>query len=172
MFVGCAVILLVSCGTPNGPTIRLPTPVSVPNVTPTTCTYRGDLPDPQCTPGIANPNVTQANIGSTICKSGWTATIRPSVSYTEPLKLKSMRAYGVASEPASNFEFDHLISLELGGDPANPKNLWPERGNPNAKDRIENLANKAVCTGRMPLADVQQQIATDWTALGRALGVI
>lgn len=171
MFIGCAAILLVGCSAPNGPAIRLPTPVSVPNVTPTTCTYHGELPDPQCTPGIVNPNVTQANIGSTICKSGWTATIRPPVSYTEPLKLKSMRAYGVVNESASNFEFDHLISLELGGDPTDPKNLWPERGNPNPKDRIENLANKVVCAGRMPLADAQQQIASDWIALGNALGI-
>ncbi|MGW4529241.1 hypothetical protein [Amycolatopsis sp. NPDC004378] len=35
------------------------------------------LPDPACTPGALNPDVTQASIGSTICVSGWTATIRP-----------------------------------------------------------------------------------------------
>ncbi len=36
------------------------------------------LPDPACTPGTVNPAVSQANIADTICKSGWTSTVRPS----------------------------------------------------------------------------------------------
>ncbi len=40
------------------------------------------LADPRRTPGVLNPNVTQANIRSTICSRGWTSTIRPPVSYT------------------------------------------------------------------------------------------
>ena len=35
------------------------------------------LPDPVCTPGAADPAVTQDNIDSTICTSGYTATVRP-----------------------------------------------------------------------------------------------
>ncbi|MGW4994883.1 hypothetical protein ACWEQ3_46110 [Streptomyces mirabilis] len=38
------------------------------------------LPDSSCTPGSYNPNVTQSNIHSTICVSGWTATVRPPTS--------------------------------------------------------------------------------------------
>ena len=34
------------------------------------------------TPGVLNPDVTQANIDSTICVHGWTRTIRPPTSYT------------------------------------------------------------------------------------------
>jgi hypothetical protein len=48
------------------------------------------LPDPTITPGVLNPNVRQATIGKTICKSGWTATIRPPVSYTNALKIQQM----------------------------------------------------------------------------------
>jgi hypothetical protein len=50
-------------------------------------------PDPRCTPGTLNPQVTQATIGRTICRSGWTSTIRPPESITEPEKFASMRAY-------------------------------------------------------------------------------
>jgi hypothetical protein len=43
-------------------------------------------PDPELTPGATNSNVTQANIQETICKSGWTDTIRPPTSFTNNLK--------------------------------------------------------------------------------------
>src|SRR5262249_1396344 len=42
------------------------------------------------TPGAVNPGVTQANINETICKSGWTATIRPRVSYTTNFKKQQL----------------------------------------------------------------------------------
>ena len=37
------------------------------------------LADPVRTPGVLNPDVTPGTIRSTICKKGWTATIRPPV---------------------------------------------------------------------------------------------
>ena len=61
------------------------------------CTYQdhGQLPDPRCTPGSIDPIVTQGNIRSTICKSGWTATVRPPESQTERFKFGvAYPAYG------------------------------------------------------------------------------
>src|SRR5438045_1060663 len=81
--------------------------------------------DPVRTPGVLNPDVTQATIDSTICLRGWTRTIRPPVDYTNALKEKQMRAYGETGL-MSDYQEDHLISLELGGDPTDPHNLWPE----------------------------------------------
>jgi hypothetical protein len=57
--------------------------------------------------------------------SGWTKTIRPPASYTDALKVKQMQEYHETGGP-SGYEEDHLIPLELGGAPRNPKNLWPE----------------------------------------------
>ncbi len=37
----------------------------------------GLLPDPSCTPGAIDPAVAQANIGSTICRTGYTDSVRP-----------------------------------------------------------------------------------------------
>src|SRR5947209_3021171 len=56
-------------------------------------------PDARCTPGVLNPAVTQETIGQTICRSGWTSTVRPSTSVTEPEKLASMAAYSDARSP-------------------------------------------------------------------------
>lgn len=108
-------------------------------------------------PGVLNPDVTQATIGSTICVRGWTATGRPAVEYTNDLKLKQMREYGDPGAP-SDYQEDHLISLELGGDPTDPDNLWPEPY-PRASDvdRIENELNAEVCSGNMTLREGQQK---------------
>src|SRR5919204_1718940 len=108
-------------------------------------------------PGALNPDVTQANIHSTICVTGWTATVRPPPEYTDALKLKQMREYGETG-PSSAYEEDHLISLELGGAPRDPRNLWPEpRPRADEVDRIENELNAKVCSGELSLADAQRR---------------
>ena len=130
------------------------------------------LPDPGCTPGATNPQVTQANIATTICARGWTSTVRPPESYTESLKRAQMAEYG-ETQPTRTYEEDHLIPLELGGAPSDPHNLWPQPGSsPNPKDDVEYAANRAVCGGTLTPADAQHQIATDWVALGRSLRVL
>src|SRR6266571_6048032 len=103
-------------------------------------------------PGVLNPAVTQANINATICVQGWTKTIRPPTSYTNALKRKQMREYGVGGSP-SDYQEAHLISLELGGHPTDPRNLWPEPY-PRASrvDTIENDLNRQVCDGSLTLA--------------------
>jgi hypothetical protein len=115
------------------------------------------LADPVRTPGVLNPDVTQADIRSTICRHGWTATIRPPVSYTNALKQKQMRQYGETGS-RSDYQEDHLISLELGGNPTDPRNLWPEPY-PRASemDRIENQLNDQICSGQLTLAEAQQR---------------
>jgi hypothetical protein len=161
---GCA------AGTPTSTTTTTTTATPTIATTPTSCSYGegGALPDSACTPGSINPDVTPSTIDSTICKSGWTATIRPPVSVTGPMKLESMKQYGVGGKSPSNYEYDHLISLELGGAPDDQRNLWPEPHTVSgdegsfAKDKIENKLKRAVCNGTMSLADAQHTIATDW----------
>lgn len=115
------------------------------------------LADPTRTPGVLNPDVTQADIRSTICRTGWTSTIRPPTSYTNALKAKQMRQYRETGS-LSDYQEDHLISLELGGSPTDPRNLWPEPY-PRASDvdKIENELNAEVCSGDLTLAQAQQR---------------
>ena len=138
-------------------------------------------PDPETTPGGTNPQVTQASIHQTICVRSWTATIRPPRSYTDTLKKRQLQAVRFTDKNPARYEEDHhLISLELGGNPRDAKNLWPEMwGTPGtlltargpfppslvgakAKDRTENALNTAVCNGTMTLQEAQHIIATDW----------
>jgi hypothetical protein len=120
--------------------------------------------DPTLTPGALNPDVTQETIGATICVTGWTRTVRPPVGYTNELKLRQLREYGETGPPSA-YQEDHFISLELGGHPSDPRNLWPEPY-PRAGevDRIENELNGDVCSGRLTLAEAQQREAElKWT---------
>jgi hypothetical protein len=120
----------------------------MPRGSPSRGSYHADLAR---TPGVLNPDVTQENIASTICKHGWTRTIRPPTDYTNALKLKQMREYSVTGSP-SEYQEDHLISLELGGHPTDARNLWPEPYPRAAEvDSIENELNAKVCSGDMSL---------------------
>jgi hypothetical protein len=133
-----------------------------------------DLPDPKLTPGAINQTVTQTNIRWTICRKGWTRTIRPPVSYTNRLKRVLMRRYGVSAGNLHDFELDHLVPLGLGGAPDDPANLWPQprtgTWNAELKDDLERTLNRRVCEGRVSLADAQKAIRTDWIAAYRNYG--
>jgi hypothetical protein len=133
-------------------------------------------PDPRCTPGAVNPAVVQTTIGTTICRSGWTATVRPPESITEREKYASVAAYG-DSGPVSRYEYDHDVPLELGGAVNDPRNLWPEPDYRSAsgyyrnpKDRLERALNRLVCDREMTLAAAQRLIAANWVGAYRRYG--
>jgi len=128
----------------------------------------GTLPDPGCTPGANDPHVTQATIGTTICRAGgYTSTVRHPESVTAVEKRSALRSYSDTA-PTSAYELDHLVSLELGGSPNSPHNLWPEPGaSPNPKDKLESALHDLVCTHRMTLTDAQNAIAGDWVTTYR-----
>jgi len=145
-------------------------PGKVTGTAPTSChALSGPRPDPACTPGAIDPAVTQADIKTTICASGYTAKVRPSSSATNRLKAQMYKAYGLSSGTVS--ELDHLVPLELGG--ANDAvNLWPEVGKlPNPKDKVENDLHAAVCSGKVSLAAAQKAIASDWVTAEKLLGL-
>ena len=135
---------------------------------PTPCSYRYSadkqlLPDDHCTPGAADPHITQDNIDTTICVSGYTKTVRPPVAVTNKLKAQSRQDYGWTGDMGAA-EYDHLISLEIGGAPSDIANLWFEPGKiPNKKDAVEHQLHKLVCSHKVPLLAAQRAISTDWT---------
>lgn len=133
-----------------------------------TAVFASDLPNPHLTPGATNPSVTQANISQTICISGYTATIRPPVAYTNNLKKLQIREYGYSDTNLSDYEEDHLIALSIGGSPTDPKNLWPQPRNSRwgsaEKDKLELVMYKMVCNHTITLQQAQKEMATDWVS--------
>jgi hypothetical protein len=127
----------------------------------------GVLPPHDLTPGATDAQVTQRDIGNTICRRGYTASVRPPFEYTNAMKHRLMRVYGVTGS-IHDYELDHLIPLELGGCSYCEANLWPQPRNvfPGAaeKDEVEDHLHHEVCSGVLPLAKAQQEIASDWYA--------
>lgn len=134
------------------------------------------LPDPRCTPGAIDTTVNDATLGSTICRSGYTKTVRPPYSLTGPAKQESLLEYGSGGQ-APTFEYDHLIPLELGGS-SSTWNLWPEPNIGgsggyyiNPKDKVENDLKRAVCAGRASLRAAQLAIVSNWETAEAVLGL-
>jgi hypothetical protein len=151
-----------------------PQPQTEPSRTPAAsserhCVERDGLPDPRCTPGAVRSGVSLA----TICAYGYSRSVRPPESFTEPLKLRQMRKYRLPGSPR-DYEEDHLVPLSIGGAPRDPANLWPEPrnglGNAEQKDQLETWAARMACAGRIPLARLQHAMASDWLALYRDAG--
>lgn len=146
-----------------------------------TATDGEPLPDPTCTPGAIDTAVTDTNTSTTICrKGGYTSSVRPPESLTEPAKKKLLAAYGIPTDQISKYELDHLIDLADGG-ASDIRNLWPEPNTfqqyksstfvHNDKDAVEAYTFHAVCTGKVSMTAVQNAIATDWTTAVTVIGL-
>jgi hypothetical protein len=91
------------------------------------------------------------------------------VNYTNRLKTEQIREYADADTTPRDYEEDHLIPLELGGNPKDPRNLWPEpydtsipNGGARYKDKVENYLHNQVCSGNLTLDQAQKEIVNDW----------
>jgi hypothetical protein len=161
----------VTPGTPS-PAPAITTAGPTPAARPAPARVLPGEPDPALTPGVVNPAVTQATIGATICVPGWTATVRPPVAYTNSLKVEQIAQYGYRDTRTASYEEDHLIPLELGGSPSDPRNLWPEpytaaladgrATGACVKDAFETALKSAVRAGRLTLAAARAEIGDHW----------
>lgn len=130
-------------------------------------------PDPTLTPGaVATTSARE------VCVPGYAAAHR---AVTLKTKLEVYDAYRLTPSGRwltkaatgarywqSDFEVDHLVSLQLGGSNAKA-NLWVQsyrtrRYNAWKKDALENRLKALVCAGTLPLVEAQRALATDWRA--------
>jgi hypothetical protein len=124
------------------------------------------LPNPAFTPGAIDPAVTPQNLQSTVCVKGYTAKVRPDKKYTNRMKRQQLRQFNYADRNPQNYEQDHLIPLSIGGNPSDPKNLWPQpragQWGAEQKNDLEFVVYKMVCNGDISLAEAQQRVARNW----------
>ena len=130
----------------------------------TRATQHAQLPDRKLTPGATNPAVTQATIKSTICKPGYTATVR---NVTDATKRQVIARYGLPVTDLNLVEIDHFWSLEVGGS-NDITNLWPQyyAASPGqkgylgarAKDVVETWLKRQVCSEKMTLREAQDEM--------------
>lgn len=175
-------VLSFSSPTSSLPSTDVPGPTASPSesispeaANPSPVTSGVTLPSARLTPGVASADVTPANIASTICVVGYTSgrrhddgrTVRPPSSYTTALKRRQIVQYGYTDFSLRDYEEDHLIPLELGGDGYAAGNLWPEPyagTGARVKDQVENALHRLVCARQLGLRQAQLAIAHNWYA--------
>lgn len=126
---------------------------------------QGDVLPPRTVPGAIDPDITQANIDTTICRPGYARSARPPFAVTDALKRRLM-AVQHPGEAMADYELDHLIPISIGGAPLDRRDLWlqPRRGQASAGDKniLAYVLWRLVCEHRVPLGTAQDAIARDW----------
>ncbi len=121
------------------------------------------LPDPACSPGA----VLTTDV-KTICTVGYTKTVR---NVSTATKKKVFQEYDIPYSEHSNYEVDHIISLEIGGS-NDISNLFPESylipNGARVKDTFENYLHKQVCSGKLSITEAQSEISSDWLTYNTA----
>ena len=171
MFVGAGLVLGLQWLTAAGAPVPA-APVGLSAEPSGTAEPKIGLPNHERTPGAINSAATQDNLPATVCLPGWAKSVRPPSAYTSALKIAQLFEYGYADKNPTHYQEDHLVPLELGGAPRDPRNLWPQ---PNTvtladgtsigskeKDDLEDVLHRQVCDGALRLADAQRTIAGDW----------
>lgn len=129
---------------------------------------------PSINSGAINSDINQENINQNICKKGWsTKSIRPPVSYTNKIKKDLLANPKIKDKNPSNYELDHIISLELWWAPKDMNNLYLEPYSTKVnwkivgalqKDIVENWLHDEICNKTITLSDAQKIIVQDWYA--------
>jgi len=98
-------------------------------------------------------------------------------SYAE--KQRVYREYGITRHRRGQYEVDHLVPIELLGNPSSIRNLWPEPNDKpdpaaikaehldpayilNSKDILEDVLHRDVCSGKVALTVAQKAFTGDW----------
>lgn len=106
-----------------------------------------------------------------MCEVGYTKKVRHVSTFT---KHQVFKMYGITVGHFREYEVDHFISLELGGDNS-LNNLFPQpyevyltvngknmRMGAREKDVVETNLHKRVCRGEITLKQAQDIITTNW----------
>jgi len=136
-------------------------------------TAADELPDRTVTPGAV---ITRDR--AAVCAHGYARAARHRYD-AEWLRYRTamFREYGLPHERWRDFTVDHLVPIELGGEPFGVldgrwdlRNVWPQpKVEARHKDAVEDALHAAVCYARgyrgvhLTVVAAQRAIAHDWT---------
>ncbi len=163
LFASLALLALAGCSTVTSSTVPTGSDGATHSVHSIGQTATGVVPAE-----LLNHEVRQDTIDMTICMPGYTASVRPSTSFTNGVKAKLVREAGLPGEATSDYVLDHHVPLAVGGHPRNLRNLvlqkWEGAGGAKQKDRLEKRLQALVCSRQLSLVDAQWAIYADWQA--------
>ena len=126
-----------------------------------------EAPDPVHAPGALNKKVTQRNIQRTICDPPWVAKTQAAAAQKNTkLMADQLKKRGYRDTDPAKYVVDQLIPIDVGGNPTDARNLWPQAvsagWNVAAKNKLETYVNREVCSGHMKLAQGQAIFKRNW----------
>jgi hypothetical protein len=154
--------------------------VSGPKVKAGSCTLRPARPidgkyaqpDPLCTPGAVTTSINDVNAKSTVCSSGYLATLKPDAAAFALARKDVLAAYGLSTTSAS-YDVQFLIPLRLGG-AFDERNMWPvQKGTSTSRQKavVDRTLAQAVCRGTGGVKTAQALIAARWPSALKELGI-
>src|SRR5690349_12078228 len=117
-------------------------------------------PDPTLTPGEWRTDLSREQI----CATHWGHDARH-VSSAMKRAVYNEYLFSGPRDPRCPCEIDHRVPRSLGGADG-VRNLWPQsyrgRWNAHMKDRLEDYAHRAVCSGALSLDAARAWFMGDW----------
>jgi hypothetical protein len=96
-----------------------------------------------------------------LCRPGYATSVRPSLEVSQRLKLALCSQHHIA-DCHHGWILDHIIPLELGGDPVADSNLQLQTfAAAHAKDLVENETRRQYCAGKITLEQAQSRFHRD-----------
>lgn len=124
----------------------------------------GEVPDPALTPGLV-ASTSAAEVCSIYASYPPQTYSQAHRQTTREMKEKVAEEYHLSRSQWHSVEFDHRVSLCLGG-ADDVRNLWPQSlsgpWNAHDKDRLETELCRRVCHGTMALDQAQSVLLGDW----------
>ncbi|MFZ0089985.1 MAG: hypothetical protein WAL63_10785 [Solirubrobacteraceae bacterium] len=124
--------------------------------------------DPRCTPGALN-RAALAHPRKTICRRRYLAKLEAPEAGLRRLKIAMMITYGSAGAP-STYVLGHVVPVQDGGSPADPKNVWPILrygwGGALTQAVVANAVHALICAGTVTVRHAAQILEGDWLRHG------
>jgi hypothetical protein len=128
---------------------------------------------------VVNPASTRAPVtgavvvpapsAAELCSGGYVKKNTPPATITDPIKATQVAQGPYTDKDPSHYVEDELVPVELGGAPADPRNLWPQTPDMAAvKDKEENRLRGQVCHGDLSVPAAQSEILADWGPLPKS----
>ncbi len=131
-------------------------------------------PKIKITPKITSKNY-QDNLPQTLCVGGQVSSAHSSYFWGKPGKLQLCK-FSYMETSSKNYEEIRLAPPSVGGNPSDPRNLWPQpqisAWDAAQKERRKFVTSRMVCTQEITLAEIQQAISANLIEVWKKLCIV
>ena len=136
-------------------------------------------PKIKITPKITSENY-QDNFPQTICVGGY---VNPTYPHPAPSSYfagkpgkQQLCRFSYLEMSAKNYEEIRLAPRSVGGNPSDPRSLWPKpqisAWDAAQRERPKLVTSRMVCMQEITLAEIQQAISANWIELWKKLCIV